>query len=69
MGMLDSQWYPGNLYLINIIEDIVVFSDFRVFHTGDSYIFPCSRNAQLAFIEKIQSKIISFQIKKINIEI
>ena len=25
MAMLDMQWYPLNLYLINNVEDIVVF--------------------------------------------
>jgi len=53
MAMPDLQRYPGNLYLINTVEDVFV-SCFLVVKI-------------LTFVEKPQMKIISFKI--INIDI
>ena len=45
-----------NLYLINNVEDIVVFLGLKVnlTVTDNSYIFSCSRNAHVTFAEKLQ---------------
>ena len=40
MAMPDSQRYPGNLYLINNMEDIVVFLGLKVFNFDNSSFFP-----------------------------
>ena len=43
--MTDSQWYtPWNHYVINILEDIVVFLGLKLFDYDNSYVFSCSRN-------------------------
>ena len=60
--MPDSHRYPVNLYLINNVEDIVAFIDFYVFNFDYSYMFSCSRNVQVPFVEKPQLKLIIFQL-------
>ena len=52
-AMLDSKRYPLNLYLINNVEQIVVFLVLKVFDSDISYMFSCSRSAQVTFV-KIQ---------------
>ena len=47
MAMSDSQRYPRNLYLINDVEDIVVFLNVKVFISGNSVMFSCRRNKQV----------------------
>jgi len=43
--------------MINNVKDIVVFQDLKVFNDFDnSYMFSCSRNAQVTFVEKPQLK-------------
>jgi len=55
--MPDSQWYPSKLYLINNVEDIVVFLGL-----SDNICFP----ARVTFVEKSQFKIV-FKIIIIDI--
>jgi len=50
---------PLNRYLINNVEDIVFFLDFKVLNFNN--LLSCSRNAQVTFGEKPQLKITSFQ--------
>ena len=38
MAIPDSQQYPWNLYLIDYVEDIVVFLGFKVFSSDIFYI-------------------------------
>jgi len=42
MTMPDSQWYPSKLYLINNVEDIVVFLGL-----SDNICFPAVEMAEL----------------------
>ena len=55
---------PGNSgtleYLINIDEDTVVFPGLKVFVFKYSYMFSCSRNAQVTFVKNVQTIIIDF---------
>ena len=60
----DSHRYPCSFYLINIVENVVVFLGSN---SNCSFMLSCSRNAQGTFVEKLQLKIISFKI--INIDI
>ena len=46
--MLDSQRYPRNHYLINNVENVVVFNS--------DFLFDKSGNAQITFLEKLQLK-------------
>ena len=46
MARSDSQWYPCNFYLINNVNEIVVFLALQVFISNNSNMFSCSRNAQ-----------------------
>ena len=46
MARSDSQWYPCNFYLINNVNEIVVFLALQVFISNSSNMFSCSRNAQ-----------------------
>ena len=64
--MTDSQ--PGHLdlYLINNVEDNVVFLTKKCLFLMISSWAYCSRNAQVTYVKKPQSKIIIFQ--KINID-
>ena len=59
-----AQRYHGNLYLINNMENMVVFLDLELFAF---FIFSCSRNAQVIFVEKQQLKFNSFKILNIYI--
>ena len=56
----DSQQYPWNLYLIEIVEDIVVFLSLKVFNSDNSHTFSWYRNTQVIFAEIPHLKIISF---------
>ena len=56
MAMPDSQKYPWNLYLINNVDDIVVFLVFLFLNTGNSYMFSGSRNVFVPLEEKPQLK-------------
>ena len=47
-------------YLINIDEDTVVFLGLKVFVFDNSYMFSCSRNAQVTFVKNVQTIIIDF---------
>ena len=49
-----------NLYLISIDEDTVVFLGLKVFVFENSYMFPCTRNAQVTFVNNVQTIIINF---------
>ena len=51
--MPNLQRYPWNLYLINDMEDIVVFLGLKLFNSDNINMFSCSRNAQVTFIEKL----------------
>ena len=51
--MSNLQRYPWNLYLINNMEDIIVFLSLKLFNSDDINMFSCSRNAQVTFIEKL----------------
>ena len=42
MAMSDSQRYPWNLYLINIMEDTVVFLGLEMFNSENFNLFSCS---------------------------
>ena len=53
MSMPDPQQYPCNLYPINIVGDIVVFS-IVVLKSDHSNMFFCSGNAQFTLVEKPQ---------------
>ena len=46
--------------IINNVEHIIVFIGFKVFDSDDFYMYFCSRNAQVIFVEKPLLKIISF---------
>ena len=46
MAFIDSQRYPWNLYLINSVEDIVIFLGLKVFDFDNFYMFPCDKNSQ-----------------------
>ena len=61
MSMPDSQRYPGNLYMIKNVEDIVVSRSLKVFNSNNANMFSCSRNAQVTFVENPKLKIISSQ--------
>ena len=54
MTMPNSQQYPWNVYLINNVENIVGFLGLTVFHSDNSYMFSCTRNAQVTLGEKPQ---------------
>ena len=43
---------PLNIYMINNVEDIVVFLGFKVFSFDNLCMCSCSRNAQFTFVEK-----------------
>ena len=64
--MLDLHWYPGNLYLINSVENNVDFLDLTEFNSDNSYKFSCRRNAQVTFVEKPHCK--SSVLNIINID-
>ena len=64
--MFDSQQCPENLYLVNNVDDIVVYS-FKSVYSDTSYMFFCRRNAQVTFVEKPQLKI--YKITNIDIPI
>ena len=49
MAIPDSQRHPWHLYLINNVEDVVVFLDFD---SDIPIMFSCSRNAKVTFVEK-----------------
>ena len=51
MAMPDLQRYPGNLYLVTSLEDIVIFLGLKVLNSDNSYMFSSSRNAQVTFLE------------------
>ena len=53
--MPNLQRYPWNLYLINDMEDIVVFLGLKLFNSDNINMFSCSRNAQVTFIEKLSA--------------
>ena len=38
--------------IINNVEHIIVFIGFKVFDSDDFYMYFCSRNAQVTFVEK-----------------
>ena len=44
-----SQQVPSKPYIINNVEDIVVFLGLNVFKSDNSYMFSCRRNAQVTF--------------------
>ena len=52
-------------FLLNDVEDIVVFLGLKVLYSDNSYMFSCSRNAQVTFVENPQLKIIRFQNDKL----
>ena len=58
-AMPDPKQCPGNLCLINNVEDVVVFLGLKVLNS-ENFFFSCSRNAQVTFVEKTQLKIIRF---------
>ena len=68
MAMSDSQWYTWTVFLSKHLcgryNDIFVFLGLKVYFSNSSFIFFCSRNAQLPFVEKPQLKITSFQNHK-----
>ena len=43
--MLDSQWHPVNLYLTNIVGDIVVFLGLKLYNSDKSDMFSCNSKA------------------------
>ena len=50
--------YAGGLYLLNNVEDIVVFFlGFKAFNLDNSALSSYNRNAQVAFVEKPQYNI------------
>ena len=49
-----------NFDLINNVEDMLIYKCKSV-NSDDSYLFSWSRNAQISFLKKPRSKIISFQ--------
>ena len=53
-----SQRYSLNLYLINSVEEIVVFLGSKVFNSDNSGMSSCSSNAQVTFVQQTQWKII-----------
>ena len=59
--------YPWNLYLINSLEDVVAFLGIKVSNSENSYMFSCSRNADVTFVEKPQFKMSVFKIKRTSI--
>ena len=61
MAMSDSQWYPWKLYLINNVEDIIVFLGLRKFN---SYACSGSKNARVNSVKNMQLKKISFWMYK-----
>ena len=62
MAMINSQQYPWKLYLINNVENIVVFLDWKVCISDIITVyFFCRRNPPVQIVEKPQLKIISFQ--------
>ena len=55
MTIPDSQRYPLSFYLINDVEDIVIFFlGLKVFSSDNSHIFSCSENAQFTLAEHPQ---------------
>ena len=53
MAMLpDSERFSWNPYLFNSLEDMVVFLGLKVINSDYSYMFFCSGNAQVTFVEK-----------------
>ena len=61
MAMPDLQRYTWNLHQINNVEDNVVFLCLTVLNSDNLYMFSCSLNAQVSFVEKPQLKTIGFQ--------
>ena len=43
------------------MEDIVIILGLKVLSSDNSYMFSCSRNTHVSFVEKLQLKIISFK--------
>ena len=64
LAMLDSHWYLINLYLINNVEDIVVFSGFKNVNFDNSFMCFWSRKVQVTFVANSQLTIIIFQYYK-----
>ena len=52
IAMPDLQRDPRNLYLINNVDDIVIFPGLKMFNSDNFYMFSCSRNAQVTLMEK-----------------
>ena len=50
-----------SLYLINNLEEMIVFLGLKVFNSDNSFIFRCSGITQITFAETLHLKIISFQ--------
>ena len=51
------------------MEDTVVLLGFKVFNSDSSFLFFCCKNTTIVtFVEKMQLKIISFNILNIDIE-
>jgi len=54
MARSDSQRYPWNLFRLNEVKDIFVFLGLKVFiyvNFYNFYMFSCSKNAQVTFVE------------------
>ena len=62
MTQSDLQRYPWNLYLINNVEDIVIFLGLKVFNSDNSFMFTCS--FRITVVEKPQLKTISLMYYK-----
>ena len=56
-----SPVHNANLYLINNMENILVFKSLKGFNSDNSYMCLCSGVLKVIFIEKPQIKIINFQ--------
>ena len=64
IAISDSQRYPLKLRLINNLEDIVMFLGLKVFNCNNSFMFPCSRNAKVKFVENPKLKMICLKNNK-----
>ena len=54
-------WYPLNPFLINYVEDIVIFLSLKCLILKIYFAVLVARKTQVIFIEKMQLKIISLK--------
>ena len=52
---------PLNFLLIKNVEDTVVFLCFKMFNSDNFYLFCCSKNTQVGYVENSDLKTSSFQ--------